>query len=293
MKYVKEKKRTFFSTFKGVIHSINHLIKNKKKSKIFIPELGLNYHVPSSTIFSRNLYKYGSWEAKETNWIIKNFYNLESANFVDVGANFGWYTCIFSQLARLNGKVIAIEPSPDNLYYLENNIQENKFKNVLLEKVAVGEKEENLLLYKALNSNPGAHSLIKDTPFQSKEGITYPVKVKPLDSILFNVNKINLMKMDIEGYEISALKGGLDTLKKVENLLIEFSPHLWTNPLDEATEFFKILFDSGLEPYTLEKNCLKRFDKADIDELFERLIKIDRNDFSISSFQRDFIFSRT
>ena len=293
MNYVKEKKRTFLSTLKGVIHWILHLISNKKKSKIFISELGLNYHVPSTTIFSRNLYKYGSWEAKETNWIIKNFYNLESANFVDVGANFGWYTCIFSQLARHNGKVIAIEPSPDTLKYLEDNIQENDLKNVLLEKVAVGEKEENLLLYKALNSNPGAHSLIKNTPFQGKEGLTYPVKVKSLDSILFNINKINLMKMDIEGYEITALKGGLETLKRVENLLIEFSPHLWKNPLEEATEFFKILSDSGLQPYTLEKNSLKRFDKADIDELFERLIKIDRNDFSISFFQRDFIFSRT
>ena len=73
MKYVKEKKRTFFSILKGFIHWIHHLNKNKKKSKISISELGLNYHVPSSTIFSRNLYKYGSWEAKETNWIIKNF----------------------------------------------------------------------------------------------------------------------------------------------------------------------------------------------------------------------------
>ena len=293
MKYVKEKKRTFFSILKGFIHWIHHLNKNKKKSKISISELGLNYHVPSSTIFSRNLYKYGSWEAKETNWIIKNFYNHGSLNFVDVGANFGWYTCIFSQLANNNGKVIAIEPSPDNLKYLEKNIEENNLRNIFLEKVAVGEKEENLLLYKALNTNPGAHSLIKDTPFQGKEGITYPVKVKSLDSILFNVNKINLMKMDIEGYEISALKGGLDTLKRVENLLIEFSPHLWKNPVDEATEFFKILSDSGLQPHTLEKNCLKRFDKADLDELFERLIKIERNDFSISFFQRDFIFSRT
>ena len=293
MNYVKEKKRTFFSTLKGVAHWILHLISNKKKSKIFISELGLKYHVPSSTIFSRNLYKYGSWEAKETNWIIKNFYNHGSLNFVDVGANFGWYTCIFSQLANNNGKVIAIEPSPDNLKYLEKNIEENNLRNIFLEKVAVGEKEENLLLYKALNTNPGAHSLIKDTPFQGKEGITYPVKVKSLDSILFNVNKINLMKMDIEGYEISALKGGLDTLKRVENLLIEFSPHLWKNPVDEATEFFKILSDSGLQPHTLEKNCLKRFDKADLDELFESLIKIERNDFSISFFQRDFIFSRT
>ncbi len=293
MNYVKEKKRTFLSTFKGVVHWILHLISNKKKSKIFISELGLNYHVPSTTIFSRNLYKYGSWEAKETNWIIKNFNNLEPLNFVDVGANFGWYTCIFSKLASHNGKVVAIEPSPDNLKYLEDNIQENNLKNVLLERVAVGEKEENLLLYKALDSNPGAHSLIKNTPFQGKEGLTYPVKVKSLDSILFNVNKINLMKMDIEGYEITALKGGLETLKRVENLLIEFSPHLWKNPLDEAIEFFKILTDSGLQPHTLENNCLKIFDQADMDELFKRLIKIDRNDSSISFFQRDFIFSRT
>ena len=293
MNYVKEKKRTFLSTFKGVVHWILHLISNKKKSKIFISELGLNYHVPSTTIFSRNLYKYGSWEPKETNWIIKNFNNLEPLNFVDVGANFGWYTCIFSKLASHNGKVVAIEPSPDNLKYLEDNIQENNLKNVLLERVAVGEKEENLLLYKALDSNPGAHSLIKNTPFQGKEGLTYPVKVKSLDSILFNVNKINLMKMDIEGYEITALKGGLETLKRVENLLIEFSPHLWKNPLDEAIEFFKILTDSGLQPHTLENNCLKIFDQADMDELFKRLIKIDRNDSSISFFQRDFIFSRT
>ena len=166
----------------------------------------------------------------------KKFYNHGSLNFVDVGANFGWYTCIFSQLANNNGKVIAIEPSPDNLKYLEKNI-ENNLRNIFLEKVAVGEKEENLLLYKALNTNPGAHSLIKDTPFQGKEGITYPVKVKSLDSILFNVNKINLMKMDIEGYEISALKGGLDTLKRVENLLIEFFLHtfgkiLWMKQLN-------------------------------------------------------------
>ena len=292
MKLVKIKKRNFESTLKGIIYLIEKIF-SKKENLRFIPELGLSFYVKSSTIFSRHLYKYGAWEAEQTNWVISNFKDLSSPTFVDVGANFGWYTCLFSKLAKNCGEVISIEPSPDNLYFLEKNISLNELNNISLKKMAVGKSKTKLDLYLAKSDNPGAHSLIKDTPLQNPENKKFSVDVQTLDFILGEVTKINLMKMDIEGFEIIALKGGLNILDKVENILIEFSPHLWKNPSLEASEFFKLLSDKGLMPYILEKTTLKKFSHHDVQELIEDLKKPDIKERSISLNQRDFIFSRS
>ena len=291
MKPVKIKKRNFETTFKGIIYWFEKIF-FKKENLRAIPELGLSFYLKSSTIFSRHLLKYGAWEAEQTNWIISNFKNLSSPTFVDVGANFGWYTCLFSKLAKNGGNVISIEPSPDNLYFLEKNISLNKLQNVSVKKMAVGEVETKLDLYLAKSSNPGAHSLIKDTPLQNPENNKFSVDVQTLDFILAEVPIINLMKMDIEGFEIIALKGALNILDKVENILIEFSPHLWKNPSLEASEFFNLLIEKGLKPYVLEKTILRKFSSHDIELLIEDLNNSDMKETSISD-QTDFIFSRT
>ena len=98
--------------------------------------------------------------------------------------------------------------------------------------------------------------------------------------------------MDIEGFENIALKGALNILDKVENILIEFSPHLWKNPSLEASEFFNLLMEKGLKPYVLEKTILRKFSSHDIELLIEDLNNSDMKETSISN-QTDFIFSRT
>ena len=101
------------------------------------------------------------------------------------------------------------------------------------------------------------------------------------------------MKIDIEGFEINALKGGLETLKKVQNLLIEFSPHLWEDSYNDAKNFFTILSDIGFKPHILEFESLKELNKSDIDLILEVLKNRDFNDLPIRKIQKDLIFTKT
>lgn len=292
MENLKTKKRSFLSALRGLFHWLSTLFLRKKKFKTEITELKLSLILPSPTVFSFHIAKYGSWEGYTSNWIIRKFSDQNSLCFIDIGANFGWYTCLFSVLGGENSNIFSVEPSPDNLFFLKENINKNKLNNISLIDCAVGEKEDLLPLYLANPKNPGAHSLIKDTPQQKLQTEYTKVKVNTLDSLFGDLEIIHLMKIDIEGYELNALKGGLNTLKKVQNLLIEFSPHLWKDPYEEAKNFFNILSESGHKPNILEFESLKELNKSDINFILDFLKNRDLNDLPINKVQKDFIFTK-
>ena len=292
MNFVKIKKRSFLSAIRGFFHLLSTSLLRKKEFKTEITELKLSLILPSPTTFSYHIAKYGSWDGYSSNWIIKKFSNQNSLCFIDIGANFGWYTCLFSIIGGENSKIFSVEPSPDNLFFLKKNIYKNKLKNISLIECAIGDKENSLPLYFANPKNPGAHSLIKDTPQQDSITNYSKVDVNTLDSLFKDLEIIHLMKIDIEGFELNALKGGLKTLKKVQNLLIEFSPHLWKDPYNEAKHFFKILNDIGLKPNILESEFLKELNKSDIDLILEFLKNRNLNTLPISKVQKDLIFTK-
>lgn len=292
MNFVKIKKRSFLSAIRGFFHLLSTSLLRKKEFKTEITELKLSLILPSPTTFSYHIAKYGSWDGYSSNWIIKKFSNQNSLCFIDIGANFGWYTCLFSIIGGENSKIFSVEPSPDNLFFLKKNIYKNKLKNISLIECAIGEKENSLPLYFANPKNPGAHSLIKDTPQQDSITNYSKVDVNTLDSLFKDLEIIHLMKIDIEGFELNALKGGLKTLKKVQNLLIEFSPHLWKDPYNEAKHFFKILNDIGLKPNILESEFLKELNKSDIDLILEFLKNRNLNTLPVSKVQKDLIFTK-
>lgn len=292
MNFVKIKKRSFLSAIRGFFHLLSTSLLRKKEFKTEITELKLSLILPSPTTFSYHIAKYGSWDGYSSNWIIKKFSNQNSLCFIDIGANFGWYTCLFSIIGGENSKIFSVEPSPDNLFFLKKNIYKNKLKNISLIECAIGDKENSLPLYFANPKNPGAHSLIKDTPQQDSITNYSKVDVNTLDSLFKDLEIIHLMKIDIEGFELNALKGGLKTLKKVQNLLIEFSPHLWKDPYNEAKHFFKILNDIGLKPNILESEFLKELNKSDIDLILEFLKNRNLNTLPVSKVQKDLIFTK-
>lgn len=145
---------------------------------------------------------------------------LRKGNIViDVGAHIGAYTVRSAKIIGDKGKVIAIEPHPDNLKYLESNIRINNLNNVYVEKVALLSSRKKIRLYYDEESTDGSSIMFKQNKGIEVEGTT-------LDEITrkYNLKKIDLIKIDAEGAELEVLKGANETLKITERLIIEVRP---------------------------------------------------------------------
>ena len=136
--------------------------------------------------------------------------NLERGDvFIDVGAHVGKYTLKASKVVGEGGLVVAIEPHPKNYRYLLENIKLNGLKNVVALNLAAWSDRCKVKLF--VSEKAGQHSVKKD----SKRGYIY-IQADTLDNILgkLNVEKVDAMKIDVEGAEVEVLKGALSTLIK-------------------------------------------------------------------------------
>jgi FkbM family methyltransferase len=146
--------------------------------------------------------------------------------FIDLGANEGYFSVIASKLVGDAGKVFCIEPQRRLWPVLFDNFIANECHNVQLLPYAIGPEKGEAELILTPSINTGSSQIRKSvrTTFWERQKI----KIYPLDSIvaLYGIGEIKLMKIDIEGYELYALKSALKTLKKgaVKNIVIEFHP---------------------------------------------------------------------
>ena len=119
----------------------------------------------------------------------------------DIGANIGYYAL---QEASKVKEVIAIEPSPDNYKNLVHNISLNHYKNIETHQLAIGDHDGEIGFEIAAACN--WNKIARD----GKGNIN--VKLTTLDKFL-NGRKVDFIRMDVEGYELSILKGMDNTLK--------------------------------------------------------------------------------
>ena len=140
-----------------------------------------------------------------------------SSVIVDIGANIGRYTV----LAGINSKakIFSIEPEEDNFRILSKNVELNHLENAEILKVALGDKKGNAKLFKSIDPiNNGGHSLKSET---SEFEV---VKVETFDNLFKNkTENVDLVKIDVEGFELGVLKGMKSFLskKKIKNIILE------------------------------------------------------------------------
>lgn len=260
------KKRSIKSLVRGFLYYLSSSIQ-RSASNFKLPQIGLTISVPRRSTFAWKLAKYGAYEPKHTNWLLHNIHpNMDSQTngiIVDVGANFGWYSCVLGKSFPCL-TVISIEPEPATFALLEKNISSSECKNIYAIQSGAGAESGVMDLYVSGGDNSGLHSAIPIKDF----GDVVKVKIAKLDDLLATFPGIvELLKIDVEGFELSVINGAEKTLRRTRKIMLEFTPHclekLGFDPKDLLLKIqsfgFSIYFLNDcnlLVPVSIE-NCLK------------------------------------
>lgn len=169
---------------------------------------------------------------------------LNDANMiVDVGGNIGLYSVIGAKYMPRNGRVVAFEPIPNNVSLLKENLALNDVENkVTVEQIAIGDSVGKVELYISEKSI-GNHSASADNA--GKNSVKMNINRTSLDKYFekIEVKSIDILKIDIEGYDYYALKGALKVIKKHKpTLFVEFMPELIKNCMIKPVDYANLLF---------------------------------------------------
>lgn len=155
--------------------------------------------------------------------------------FVDIGANVGVYTLFVSQKTQRRARVLALEPHPRTYAKLTCNCRLNGLDNVVALNVAAGLEEGRAELFSDGGGNIGGASLLVEASGCKR---SFAVKTAPLPKLLEaqSIDRIDLLKVDIEGFEDRALLPLLSdqSLKNLwpRSILIEtVHQNLWQDDL--------------------------------------------------------------
>lgn len=213
------KKRHFGITVK--IFKPYKLFKDVRKT---IDYRGFSLELKLDDWIQENIYFLGDYERAELN-TLKQFLTADSV-FLDIGANFGLYTLNAAKIISHPGKIISFEPFSKNFEALQKNVKTNNLSQVQLINSAVSNVDSTIQLY--LDENENNLGSVSASPIEN--ALIESVKTICIDGFLENtsLNKIDLVKIDVEGHEYNVLQGMKKTLKT-------FQPALLIEILDEST----------------------------------------------------------
>lgn len=137
----------------------------------------------------------------------------------DVGANIGYISLFAARRVGPSGRVVAVEPGPDNLSFLRRNVEANRMPWIEIIPCAAGAVKKRDTLY--LGTIGTTHSLHGATPGAR----TLTIDVAALDEIV--PGRLDLAKIDAEGSELDVLAGMSRLLADNPDLrlILEWSPH--------------------------------------------------------------------
>jgi len=175
-----------------------------------------------------------SYEYPLTDFLLSNV--KPNHVFLDIGAHIGRYTVLASKIAK---QVIALEPEPSNFHILQQSIHVNYRKNVKAIRCVAGEQNDYQEL--KLTTDTGGHT-IKDN-IEAKKRIIVPCY--SVDNLIksLRVNRLDWVKIDVEGAEVEVLAGMREILRTLRpRLIVEVH-------MDNLGEVERILSRSEYEWY--------------------------------------------
>jgi len=162
--------------------------------------------------------------------------------FVDIGANIGWFSLLAASVVGPGGRVFAVEPNPRNVALLRQSVKDNRFDNIEVLDIALGERAGAA----ALETDGSNGRLIPiDGPPSQAVAASFVVATYPLDTLLneAGAGRVDAMKIDVEGAEPLVMRGATRTISEHRPVLIsEFYPlALDSSPWGNARHYLAML----------------------------------------------------
>ena len=201
---------------------------------------------------------------------IKKLSEIYPLFLIDCGCNFGFYSLYAASLSEKN-EVISIEASKDTLKEFNENLKINNFKNIEILNKAISDQDNKKMEFN--ESDKDWESSLISTAFNIKKK-TYVDSVT-IDTVIKkrNINnKLLILKIDVEGFDLNVLDGAENTIKENKPfIIIEFSKFIFKNERFNYNYLKNFLEINNYQIYDKKGN---RFSVKDIIDLLEKLDRV-------------------
>ncbi len=190
------------------------------------------------------------WTRTEKNKSDELFYEtfLKPGDIViDCGAHLGTLAITASKLVGKDGHVLACEMHPRTYRYLTANLRANGCVNVKALNVAVGDKTGTM---------KATDEYVSDINHINDDGVL-TVPMLTLDDLAGHFSHVNLLKLDIEGYEFHALRGAHRMLAKVQAVYFEAAPRNFARYDYTVHDILRFLLDQKFSLYAFDENNIR------------------------------------
>ena len=249
-------------------------IRLKKFTKyhcVTLTHLGSSFSLfisPSNGFIDKHIFLYGIYEPFIFDLFAK--YIRPGMTVIDVGANIGEHTVYAACLVGNKGSVYSYEPIPRLYKQIHDSVGQNHFESIVHTKnYALGKEDITEKLH--VSKNAGGSSIVHDDDTQDIITVT----VKKGDSELLLLNKVDVVKIDVEGYEYEVLLGMKEVLRRDMPLIfIEFSGGAYiAQGKDHGEKILSFLREGNYSLYDIENDMKKITDTKYFLSLFPYAMK--------------------
>ena len=182
---------------------------------------GRRYRGNLDDFIDRHIYFTGAYAPAELGFLDQAARALRNTQaevtFIDIGANCGQHSLFMSRRAD---RVIAFEPSAEAADRLAANLALNGISNVALFRIALGDRDHTAQLGSGMPGNSGSRSLTWTLDAEQNENVEVRHAADFLDSPSVGLTRMDIIKLDVEGYEKAVLKGLSPLLKRDRPILL-------------------------------------------------------------------------
>lgn len=213
---------------------------------------GYNFSIfisPKNGFIDKHIYLYGTYEPFILDLISR--YLRDGSTFVDIGANIGQHSIFAASVVGDSGKVYSFEPIPYIYSQLLDSVKINHFDSIIeAHNVALGEEDKTEILYIETN-NVGGSSIVGP---HGKDNEEINITVKRGDDMLRDIKHIDMVKIDVEGYEYEVLAGMQKILAQHKPIIVlEFSGKLYfSKGRGNGNKIISLLQNIGYDLYDIE-----------------------------------------